>query len=308
MTPEQILEQLSVRDRLPTEAIHAAAADRAAVLPLLLQAIEQCRRGDAAPSTEDALLVVFHLLGEWGETSAYRPLAMLLRLSGDDLEPLLGDAITETSIRVMAAVFDGDPTPLYDVILDPEASEYARSSMCEALATVTLRGALPREEAKRFLLACYSDLKPQGECFVWDGWQKAIAMLGLVELKSVVENAFRRGYISPAWMAFTDFEADLAQAVKDPQSFAADPRYDVRSDTIEELSHWYAFSPKYKERTEDDDGVEDSAPTWSPSAWPAAPLVNAFKGVRRNDPCPCGSGKKFKKCCLSLTQEAYAEL
>ena len=22
-----------------------------------------------------------------------------------------------------------------------------------------------------------------------------------------------------------------------------------------------------------------------------------FQGVSRNDPCPCGSGKKFKKCC-----------
>ena len=22
------------------------------------------------------------------------------------------------------------------------------------------------------------------------------------------------------------------------------------------------------------------------------------KKIRRNDPCPCGSGKKFKKCCL----------
>jgi uncharacterized protein YecA (UPF0149 family) len=23
-----------------------------------------------------------------------------------------------------------------------------------------------------------------------------------------------------------------------------------------------------------------------------------FEGVGRNDPCPCGSGKKFKRCCL----------
>ena len=23
----------------------------------------------------------------------------------------------------------------------------------------------------------------------------------------------------------------------------------------------------------------------------------ARKGVGRNDPCPCGSGKKYKKCC-----------
>ncbi|MDD1781343.1 SEC-C domain-containing protein [Enterovibrio sp. ZSDZ35] len=28
-----------------------------------------------------------------------------------------------------------------------------------------------------------------------------------------------------------------------------------------------------------------------------AQAVNPYKSVGRNDPCPCGSGKKFKKCC-----------
>tara|TARA_R110002096_G_scaffold261319_2_gene454988 strand:- start:2267 stop:3118 length:852 start_codon:yes stop_codon:yes gene_type:complete len=28
------------------------------------------------------------------------------------------------------------------------------------------------------------------------------------------------------------------------------------------------------------------------------PAVNPFRHTGRNDPCPCGSGKKFKKCCL----------
>lgn len=28
--------------------------------------------------------------------------------------------------------------------------------------------------------------------------------------------------------------------------------------------------------------------------------------IGRNEPCPCGSGKKYKKCCLSLQQEARA--
>lgn len=27
------------------------------------------------------------------------------------------------------------------------------------------------------------------------------------------------------------------------------------------------------------------------------PIVKDYH-VRRNDPCPCGSGKKYKKCCL----------
>ena len=26
-------------------------------------------------------------------------------------------------------------------------------------------------------------------------------------------------------------------------------------------------------------------------------VVNKEKKVGRNDPCPCGSGKKYKKCC-----------
>ena len=26
------------------------------------------------------------------------------------------------------------------------------------------------------------------------------------------------------------------------------------------------------------------------------------KKIGRNDPCPCGSGKKFKKCCLRKQQ------
>lgn len=36
-------------------------------------------------------------------------------------------------------------------------------------------------------------------------------------------------------------------------------------------------------------------------------LLNPFGDVpkmrtRRNDPCPCGSGKKFKRCCLKGNQ------
>ena len=27
------------------------------------------------------------------------------------------------------------------------------------------------------------------------------------------------------------------------------------------------------------------------------PIVNSSPKIGRNDPCPCGSGKKYKKCC-----------
>jgi preprotein translocase subunit SecA len=42
---------------------------------------------------------------------------------------------------------------------------------------------------------------------------------------------------------------------------------------------------------------EQNAPP-TPPARPAAPVIHADGSkVGRNDPCPCGSGKKYKKCC-----------
>ncbi|MEE9365893.1 MAG: SEC-C metal-binding domain-containing protein [Dehalococcoidales bacterium] len=32
------------------------------------------------------------------------------------------------------------------------------------------------------------------------------------------------------------------------------------------------------------------------------------RGVNRNDPCPCGSGRKFKKCCLQAAALGAAKV
>jgi hypothetical protein len=37
-----------------------------------------------------------------------------------------------------------------------------------------------------------------------------------------------------------------------------------------------------------------------PMEVPPTPLQRARGKVKRNDNCPCGSGKKFKKCCMQL--------
>jgi len=42
-------------------------------------------------------------------------------------------------------------------------------------------------------------------------------------------------------------------------------------------------------------------------AFPAGPVRREAK-VGRNDPCPCGSGKKYKRCCLGKPAPAQAEL
>jgi uncharacterized protein len=295
MDPAQIIQRLNERDRIPVEAIHAANADRPAAVAAFLHAIERHLSPDGVPVPTDALFFMFHLLGEWREKSAYRLLARLLRRPPDEVRSIFSAG--ENLHRVMAAVFDGDPEPLYEIIRDEKANDMVRLGMCEAVAMVTLRGEFPRAEAERFLRGCYSELEPQHGDAVWVGWQSAIALLGIAELKPLVEQAFARELIEGFWLEFTDFEQDLQESIDDPGASPAPGRGDFTlfGNTIEEFSDWYCFSPQAREDRERAAVRRELAALRYD---PPTPVVNPRGKVGRNDPCPCGSGKKLKKCCL----------
>jgi hypothetical protein len=291
----QVIEELGVPGRLPVEAIRAAQADRETMIPVFLRTIDDFLELQG-PVDPNALFFIFHLLGEWREQSAYWSLAVLLRLPADVLNTILGEAITETTHRVMAAVFDGDPDPLYTIIRDPEADEFVRAKMCQAIALLTLRGDLPREATAAFLRASFSRLEPQQDCYVWSGWVDAVAWLGLTELKPLVQQAFLRRSIDPEWLTFKDFEQDLQYSVDHP---GAPPLHDdgpltLFGETVAELSEWAGFKPIAASKDKSASGILDSFGTRH-----REPLRN----VGRNDPCPCGSGKKFKKCCLNSVSD-----
>jgi hypothetical protein len=307
----KIIDELTFLKCLPVEALRAADADRAAMIPLFVGAIERYLGAkDHHEREENLIFFIFHLLGSWREKSAYRFLVRLLRQP--DIDDILGDGVISTSHRVIAAVFDGDPQPLYDLILDEYANEFVRSRMCEVLAMVTLSGELPRAQTAQFLQTCFDDLRPTHDCFVWSGWQSAIAMLGLAELKPLVKQAFERGSLSLMWLHHEDFEQDLDYAIRNPSSpvNGAKDEYTLFGDTISELSTWYSFSEKCEaewRRIEAERLRGENEPgrvLWQPYEGPA---INPFRDVGRNDPCPCGSGKKFKKCCLNASFELRAD-
>lgn len=301
MNVQEILEGLSRQDALPVEAIRAAEADRAAMVPPFLQAIETFVSATSEERAKPSpIFFIFHLLGSWREKSGYRPLARLLRCPARDVEAVLGDATTETSSQVMAAVFDRDPQPLYDVILDPHADAFVRWGMCDALVMVTLQGELPRAEAARFLAACFTEIKTDSGSPVWEGWQNAVAALGLVELRPQVKEAFERDWIHTIGQSFADFEQDLNATLKCPDAPAWYlEQHPPLGDIVENLSTW-AFA------SEPDQDTEPGTYGEHPSLWDDTPgqAFNPFKDVGRNDPCPCGSGKKFKKCCLDAYRDA----
>jgi hypothetical protein len=142
-----------------------------------------------------------------------------------------------------------------------------------------------------------AELQPQAECYVWQGWQSAIAVLGLTELKVLVKRAFDRGFIDRQRLGFEDFQHDVEWAARHPDTaqYPQSDEFTLFGDTVEELSRWYGFSDEARadrERLLQEIEAEVAA---------TEPHHNPFRGVGRNDPCPCGSGKKFKRCCLGLS-------
>ncbi len=300
MDPESILHDLTYERGLPRAALAAATERRAEMTPLFLAEIDAWLAADSKTRAEpSAIFFIFHLFGSWGETAAYRPLARLLRAPRQDFDAILGET-TETAHRVMASVYDGDPGPLYEIILDPKADEFSRAGMCEALAMLVLLGKLDRAEAARFLAEAFERIQPQGASHVWVGWQSAIAMLGLTGLTDLVRKAFKRGFIERQMMYFSHFEADLAHALKSPGQHPTDPRirYEPFGDVVEEMAHWHFASEAYLRETERSPEAAIGALFNSGDDWNAPqPFRNPGKKTGRNEPCPCGSGKKYKKCC-----------
>ena len=139
--------------------------------------------------------------------------------------------------------------------------------------------------------------RSRSEPFVWYGWTWAVALLGLEAMSGVVRRAFGRGLIDPMVTNYDLFRKDLGRTLADPERMAGfrHDRIGPLEDAVGELSGWYAFSDQAKRDRARQAAREGAAYEERPSQGPA---FNPYKHVGRNDPCPCGSGKKFKKCCL----------
>src|SRR5438094_361198 len=127
----------------------------------------------------------------------------------------------------------------------------------------------------------------------WAGWLQAIALLGLRGLVPLVDSAFREDRIPEQWIDRPQFEEDLAAAERAPDDI--DRFTQANLGYIEDV----LVSLDWTRGTEDvfeDDGEEA---LWTDVVYPNEPVRNPWRHVGRNDPCPCGSGKKAKKCCLA---------
>ena len=174
---------------------------------------------------------------------------------------------------------------------DASADEFVRNAAFDTWIYCVAMGHVSRTEAERYLTDCFETLEPRHDDHVWVAWLDAVAYLGFSNLRPLAEQVFADGRVSYLTMDMDDFDRALERRLSAPDEmrFLADERLHPFTDTVGTLSKWHAFSPEYLRQKRKE---ERGAGSWMT-------VENPLRHVGRNDPCPCGSGKKFKKCCLN---------
>jgi len=151
---------------------------------------------------------------------------------------------------------------------------------------------------------------------VWNDLACAVADLPAPELIEDLRLAYDEGLIDPDVANMAELERDARTPYEQKPAWERE-KFRLMGDAVSEMERWMAFradeepnrpEPPMCPQTadpltagvsvplEDDNSLNVES---SPAA--SAPLRREPK-IGRNEACPCGSGKKYKRCCLQKAQ------
>jgi len=189
------------------------------------------------------------------------------------------DWLAEDGDQLVFALGNGAVDPVWGVAQDPKADVYGRTTALNGLLMLGLSDEKVRRDLQdrfRSLARTVLDSAPEAEsdeAFVLSTLLDCLACLHDEEARPLLDRAFedRRLDFNPP---------EKAEILK----LYEEPFERILSDLDQDpLLH---FDPEELDRYK---GDEEEAPP---------PVVRVGPKIGRNDPCPCGSGKKHKKCCL----------
>ena len=247
-----------------------------------------------------------YLAAERRDSRAYAPLVRAGHCSSERAEELFGDDVGEGYGRILASVCDGDLAALRALAEDRKADLWCRYAALHAQVVRVVEGDTGRDEVLAYIEGlCEREaamLRRHGAEVDEDvaeflSWAADVTCdLGPAPLLEKIRGWFAEGLIDPMVSGLAWFEKQAAKPVAECLAEAAgDEGNCFVRDALGEIESWYCY--------------EKPAPSPRSSARPrpSAPVARAMPKIGRNDPCPCGSGKKFKKCCGKEGNEVEAE-
>lgn len=251
-------------------------------IPLLLDLLtDVIENFDGYYENQDFIghIYAFFLLAQFREKRAYPLIAQFFIRHGDRAERMCSDFATEDLARVLASLFDGDLTPIKQLVENSEVNEWVRGTSVRSLTILVLHDIVPRDEVIAYFRELFTDKLERAYAEVWNGLAVETMRLHPEELQDEVRQAFANGFADEGVIGLSAIEQALvANQEAHVAELHKDRHYALITDTIAEMEWWAAFRPPPAKRM-------------------SKPTKFIAQTVGRNLPCHCGSGKKYKKCC-----------
>ena len=298
LTDRQMLDSLQSTRKgdLPAELLRSLQSRGSAVVPGLIEIlksdIENVRAGvDLKPN---ASFFAFVLLGAIGDPSALPVIIEAISLPDPLIEILLGDLIHDQLRLFMVKLSAGNVNVVKDLISNRDLFVYVRWSLAGCYLLFVRDGLITREAAAALLEQHLND-EIQFPSYEFNaGLAMELARLAVPASLETVRRAYDSGNVDEMVVGLGELEKDFAAG---ETKFASEINRlsPLDFDVVEELSQWASFKPKSPKVLP---AAKLEQKKFQPLEKPVYPrMAVSNKGPGRNDPCPCGSGKKYKKCC-----------
>ncbi|MHB1461768.1 MAG: DUF1186 domain-containing protein [Armatimonadota bacterium] len=291
MTISDILAELAYGNvEFPRQAVEEAVRQRDEITPELLRVLEAATPNIAGIVCDEAYsghIYAMYLLAQFRDERAYQPLVDFISSDQKSVEMLLNDIITEDLGRLLASVCNGDTRLIRGMIENTALNEYVRMAGLDALVVLVAQGIMTRDEVIAYFLSLFQGKLEREPVMVWGGMVGQCCDLYAGETAEEIYRAFDDELVDTGFINKDAVVSSLARGKeKSLEQLTNDIHHTFIDDAVQEMSRW-AYYPK------------DQHAAKTPKIeqfWKPAPIQTGPK-VGRNEPCPCGSGKKYKKCC-----------
>ncbi|MCF6179840.1 MAG: DUF1186 domain-containing protein [Geopsychrobacter sp.] len=294
MTNKQALDALKpYRSQLPTQALTYIRNNWDKAEPVLLAELD-LRLADPLSEERSALfLYALYLCAEMRCAAAFERYIAICRLPDLLRESLIGDVLTEHLPEMLARTWTGQFEVLKALVEDESVYEFVRSAGLDALHNLVIIDALPQDELSCYCIDLLTHKLTKRPSYIWDAAITLAEKLRLLEALPLIETAYTCGWANPGMQSLESVEDGI-----------------VQPSTVVELNGWREKVENFKTEHEMDFFVRNWSEEDSDSREFSAQLLQDAKATRqkklrpaaakigRNTPCPCGSGKKYKKCCI----------
>lgn len=235
-------------------------------------------------------IYALYLLAQFHEQAAFPKIIEFVSWPEETIDYILGDVVTEDLSSILYSTFNGDYELLKNVIENPSIDFYVRDAALNTYAAFYRDGNVSKEEFFAYLRKLAADKSIVREQDISEMLQGVVMELHLFEMLDDIQALYDEGrmdtQLAGEYDEFLDYVYDYS---------GAGHSVTYIKDTIQKLQGWSGMFDLSEELQREIDKRRAKLE----KEWMAFQKEEqTMQKVGRNDPCPCGSGKKYKKCCL----------